>query len=337
MARKHRKPTEFQETSFWQSYSDMMAGVLLMFILIICGTLFVLMQVKNSYDASEIELQQRENELQQAILENLGYLDLTEEQSALLADQQSQLDEQQLTLEEQQAALEAQQAELEAAQAQLLASQTLLALQQTQLEDKEAQISLQTTALENQQLQLEQIIGVKKDLIADLSDEFSNSQLSIAIDEQTGAITLDSSIIFAYDSDDLSGEGKNTLADFLPKYFAVVLSEDYIDYISEIIIEGHTDTVGSYEYNLELSQARAEAVAAYCLGESQDMFTAEELEQIRSLMSVTGRSWSNPIYNADGTVNEDASRRVEIKFRLSDEEMISQMLEVLEQYDSEDE
>lgn len=330
MARKYRKPTEFQETSFWQSYSDMMAGVLLMFILIICGTLFVLMQVKNSYDASEIELQQREDELEQAIRENLGYLDLTEEQSALLADQQSRLDEQQLTLEEQQAALEAQQAELEAAQA-------LLALQQTELEDKEAQISLQTTALENQQLQLEQIIGVKKDLIADLSDEFSNSQLSIAIDEQTGAITLDSSIIFDYDSDDLSGAGKNTLADFLPKYFAVVLSEDYIDYISEIIIEGHTDTVGSYEYNLELSQARAEAVAAYCLGESQDMFTTEQLEQIRSLMSVTGRSWSNPIYNADGTVDEDASRRVEIKFRLSDEEMISQMLEVLERYDGENE
>lgn len=330
MARKHRKQPEFQETSFWQSYSDMMAGVLLMFILIICGTLFVLMQVKNSYDASELELQQREDELQQAIVEKLGYLDLTEEQSALLADQQSRLDEQQ-------AALEAQKAELEEAQAQLLASQALLALQQTELEDKETQISLQASALEAQQVQLEQIIGVKKDLIADLSDEFSNSQLSIAIDEQTGAITLDSSIIFDYDSDELSKAGQNTLADFLPKYFAVVLSEDYIDYVSEIIIEGHTDTVGSYEYNLELSQARAEAVAAYCLGESQDLFTSDQLDQIRSLMSVTGRSWSNPVYKSDGTVDEDASRRVEIKFRLSDEEMISEMLEVLERYDDTDE
>ena len=64
MARKRRKPTEFQETTYWQSYSDMMAGVLLMFILIICGTLFVLMQVKNSYDASEIALQEREEQLE---------------------------------------------------------------------------------------------------------------------------------------------------------------------------------------------------------------------------------------------------------------------------------
>lgn len=333
MARPKRKPTEFQETSYWQSYSDMMAGVLLMFILIICGTLFVLMQVKNSYDASELELQQRETELEQAILENLGYLDLTAEQSALLADQQTQLDDQQAQLDEQQAALEAAQKELEEKQSALLASQTLLALQQQQLEDKEAQISLQTNALESQQLQLEQIIGVKRELIAALSDEFANSQLSISIDEQTGAITLASSILFDYDSADLAASGQSTLADFLPKYFDVVLSDKYIGYISEIIIEGHTDTDGSYEYNLELSQARAEAVAAYCLGEAQSMFTADQLDEIRSLVSVTGRSWSSPVYNADGTVNNEASRRVEIKFRLSDEEMISQMLDVLAQYE----
>ena len=333
MARPNRKPTEFHETSYWQSYSDMMAGVLLMFILIICGTLFVLMQVKNSYDASELELQEREDELEQAILENLGYLDLTAEQNMLLEEQQTQLDEQQAQLDEQQAALDEQQAALEAAQAQLLASQTLLALQQTELEDKEAQISLQTEALESQQLQLEQIIGVKKELIAALSDEFANSSLSIAIDEQTGAITLDSSILFDYDSANLASAGQMTLEDFLPKYFAVVLSEDYIDYISEIIIEGHTDTVGSYEYNLELSQARAESVAEYCLGEGQTLFTPAQLEQIRGLVSVTGRSWSSPIYKADGTVDEEASRRVEIKFRLSDEEMISEMLDVLAQYE----
>jgi len=326
MARRNRKPTEFHETSFWQSYSDMMAGVLLMFILIICGTLFVLMQVKNSYDASELELEQREEELEQAIQENRGYLDLTTEQNTLLANQQAQLDEQKAALEEAQAKLEEQ-------QAALLASQTLLSLQQTELEQQAAQISLQSEALETQQLQLEQIIGVKKDLIAALSDEFAHSDLSIAVDEQTGAITLDSSILYDYNSSNLSKDGQSTLADFLPKYFDVVLSDKYIDYISEIIIEGHTDTVGSYEYNLNLSQARAESVAAYCFSDSQKIFSSDQLAQIRSLVTVSGRSWSNPVYKADGTVDQDASRRVEIKFRLSDEEMISQMLGVLEQYE----
>ena len=336
MARPHRRPTEFHETSYWQSYSDMMAGVLLMFILIICGTLFVLMQVKNSYDASEIELRHREEELEQAILENLGYLDLTTAQNLLLEDQQAQLDEQQARLDEQQAALDAAQAKLLEQQNALAASQTLLALQQQQLEDKEAMISLQTNALESQQLQLEQIIGVKRDLIAALRDKFADSSLSIAIDEQTGAITLDSSILYDFNSAALASAGQDTLKDFLPKYFDVVLSDEFIGYISEIIIEGHTDTSGTYEYNLALSQDRAESVAAYCFGDGQSLFSAEKLAQIRSLLSVAGRSWSSPVYNADGTVNEDASRRVEIKFRLSDEEMISQMLDVLAQYEPED-
>ena len=333
MARIRRQPTEYQETGFWQSYSDMMAGVLLMFILIICGTLFVLMQVKNSYDASELELHQREQELEQAIEENLGYLDLTDTQQALLAQQQARLDEQQAKLDEQQAALAAAQALLEDQQAKLSASQTLLALQQSQLEDKEAQISLQKDALAAQTLQLEEIIGVKKDLIADLRDEFKNSDLSISIDEQTGAIMLESSILFAFDSDALSSSGRGTLRDFLPAYFDVVLSDDYIDYVSEIIIEGHTDTAGTYEYNLTLSQARAAAVAEYCLGNGQDLFSSSRAERIRSLVSVVGRSWSDPIYNSDGTVNAEASRRVVVKFRLSDDEMINELLDVLAQYD----
>ena len=334
MARIRRKPTEFQETSFWQSYSDMMAGVLLMFILIICGTLFVLMQVKNSYDASELELQQRETELEQAILENLGYIDLTDTQQALLTEQQARLDEQQAQLAEQQEALAAAQALLEERQAQLAASQTLLSLQQTELENKEAQISLQQEELANQTLQLEEIIGVKKDLIAALRDEFANSDLSISIDEQTGSIMLESSILFGYDSDVLTSSGKSTLKEFLPSYFDVVLSDDYIDYVSEIIIEGHTDTVGSYEYNLALSQERAAAVAEYCLGQNQSLFSSSRAAKIRSIVSVVGRSWSDPIYNSDGSVNADASRRVVIKFRLSDDEMINELLDVLDQYDT---
>lgn len=320
MARKHRKPTEFAETSYWQSYSDMMAGVLLMFILIICGTLFVLMQVKNSYDASEIALQEREDQLEQAIIENLGYLDLTEEQQMLLEAQQAQLDDQQEKLDEQQALLVIQQDELDAAALELSA--------------KEIQILAQQGELASQQAQLEEIVGVKKEIISALNETFSDSDLSIAVDEQTGSIVMDSSVMFDYASADLSSAGKSTLKEFLPAYFEVVLSEEYIGYVSEIIIEGHTDTDGSYTYNLELSQERANAVAEYCLGADQNMFTSEELGEIRSLVSVSGRSWSDPVYDENGNVDAAASRRVEIKFRLSDEEMISQMLSVLEQYDT---
>ena len=326
MARKHRKPTEFHETSYWQSYSDMMAGVLLMFVLIICGTLFVLMQVKNSYDASEIALQKREEELEQAIIENLGYLDLTEEQQMLLDAQQAQLEQQQAQLEEQQTQLDAQMLQLAEQEDELNAAEIELAAQKVK-------ILLQQGELQNQQAQLEEIIGVKKKIVTALSDAFAGSDLNITVDEQTGAIIMDSSILFGYDSASLSSKGKKALKSFLPAYFDVVLSDEYIDYVSEIIIEGHTDTSGSYEYNLELSQARAAAVASYCLGDDQSMFSSSRASRIRDILSVSGRSWSDPVYDSNGYVDDDASRRVEIKFRLSDEEMINEMLAVLEQYE----
>ena len=100
--------------------------------------------------------------------------------------------------------------------------------------------------------------------------------------------------------------------------------------ILEIRIEGHTDTDGSYMYNLQLSQNRALAVAAYCLDEKSGLLTESELNDLRGLLTANGRSWSAPVYAADGSVDMGASRRVEIKFRLKDDEMMAQLAEILE-------
>ena len=327
MTKTKRMPTEYQETGFWQSYSDMMAGLLLVFILIVCGTLVILMQVKISYDESELALEERQSQLEEEISQKYAFMSLSEEQQALLEAQQARLDEQQARLDEQQAQLDEQQATLDVQQNALTVQQALLAAQQTEIETQQA-------ALDSQQHQLEEIIGVKKQIITALSEEFSGSDLNISIDESTGAITFDSTILFDYDASDLISGGKTTLREFLPRYFAVVLSDEYRSYVSEIIFEGHTDTSGSYLYNLELSQSRAEAVASYCLDPDNGLFTEDEIEEIRAIATVSGRSWSDPIYNNDGSVDADASRRVEIKFRLSDEEMISEMLKVLEQYEN---
>ena len=75
-----------------------------------------------------------------------------------------------------------------------------------------------------------------------------------------------------------------------------------------IKIEGHTDTIGTYEYNLDLSKKRAENVAKYC---------KEVYPELASLIQTEGKSYSEPIYNDDGTVNSKASRRVEFKIILN--------------------
>lgn len=183
----------------------------------------------------------------------------------------------------------------------------------------------------NQQSQIDTIVGVRGDLIDALSKEFSGNDLSVKVDAQSGAITFDSTLLFGYNDDKLQDSGKTFLAEFLPKYFSVLLGKDFSPYVAEIIIEGHTDTDGGYMYNLQLSQNRAFAVVSYCLDENNHFLSDSQLEELRVLLTANGRSWSAPIYAADGTVDMQASRRVEIKFRLKDEEMINQIAEMLEE------
>jgi chemotaxis protein MotB len=51
---------------------------------------------------------------------------------------------------------------------------------------------------------------------------------------------------------------------------------------------------------------------------------------LRELATANGCSWSDPVYDANGNVDMDASRRVVFKFRMTDEQMIQQLKDILE-------
>ena len=70
----------------------------------------------------------------------------------------------------------------------------------------------------------------------------------------------------------------------------------------------------------------------YCLSDSS--LSKEQKEQLRSVITANGRSFSNPVYDADGKVDLEKSRRVEVKFRLKDEEMIQELQGILERGDT---
>lgn len=118
-------------------------------------------------------------------------------------------------------------------------------------------------------------------------------------------------------------------------YLDVLLQEQFRGYIAEIIIEGHTDTDGSYESNMELSYNRAKAVADFCLNKKNGL-SEDKIEQLQKILTVNGKSWSNPVLKQDAAAGQEenvdmaASRRVEIKFRLKEDEMIEKMAGILE-------
>ena len=288
---RKKKKSEGNGFNVWRSYSDMMAGVLLLFVLIMCVTLF---QAQKSYNES---LQERDEKIA-----------MQEQYTQELLDKQNAIDEKNETLQNQ--------------DEQLKSQDEQLAEQQKQLEALAAQ-------LKDQQAQIDQIIGVKADVIEALKNEFSKNNINVDIDAQTGALTLEASVMFDYDQAELTDSGKQALEQILPIYCKVLLQDDYKDYLAEIIIDGYTDTDGDYSYNLQLSQQRSLAVAQYLIDIQGNFLNDEQSQELEKYLTVNGHSMANPVLDADGNVDKDASRRVEVKFRLKDEEMIDELNQLL--------
>ena len=333
-----RKMRDTSSHNVWRSYSDMMSGLLLLFVLIMA---VCLMQAQKNYTEKLAE-QAKQLQTQSALDASQTQID---EQASQLASQQSTLDEQAAALEQLQSTLAAQAAELEKKEKDLLASQqklddqnSLLLQQEAELEKRDQALAAsqqkldeQTTLMSQQQEKIDQIIGVKADLIASLNDEFKANQINVQIDYQTGAIVLDSSVLFDYNESVLTDAGYGILAQILPVYCRVLLSTEYESYLAEVIIDGYTDTTGDYITNLDLSQRRAFAVAEYLMNTKDSFLSSEESAILTQKLTANGRSMSNPILDEYGNVDMDASRRVEIKFRLKDEEMMAELQEIIEE------
>ena len=331
---RHKRRSEESGFNVWRSYSDMMAGVLLLFVLIMCVELF---QAQKSYDESikerdeKIALQEQytaELLAQQNALDEQE--DLLKDQDEQLKDQEDQLGQQKLLLAELAAQLKEQEEKLKAQEATLNAQAVTLDTQAAQLAAQQEDIDEKTSQLKAQQKKIDNIIGVKSEVVESLQKEFRAQDVNVNIDSQTGALTLDANVMFDVNEADLTEEGKAALRDVLPIYCKVLLSEDYKTYLGEIIIDGYTDTDGDYDYNLELSQQRSLAVAQYLLDIQDDFLSASESRDLEDYLTVNGHSMSNPVLNEDGTVNKDASRRVEVKFRLKDDEMIQELNRIMQ-------
>ena len=321
--------------SFWISYSDLMSAIVLVFVLIL---FYCMYQYFDMLEVKTAELLRQSGLLdeQQAALTQ-SEQDLSSAQAAL-DQKQSELDAQSQKLSEAEQASLAQQAKLllqeqtlAALQDKLNQQESQLAAQQSQLDEATRQQQATQAQLENQQAQLDKLVGVRAELVSSLINALAASNLSGASVDDSGAIVFDTSMMFDTNKYTLKDVGKAFLDSFIPSYLSVLMSEEYAPYVSQIIIEGHTDTSGSFLNNMTLSQNRANAVLAYILSDEFTGIPLASKKRLEQIVTVNGRSYSDPVYRADGTVDMNASRRVVIKFRMNDEEMVNQMLELLSQ------
>lgn len=108
------------------------------------------------------------------------------------------------------------------------------------------------------------------------------------------AVTFASGLLYDFDSDVIrsdAAQNLRSLASSLEKYPN-----------TDLLIVGHTDAVGTSEYNQMLSQRRASAAANYLVSQG---VSASRLQAV-------GRGETEPIATNDSEAGRQANRRVEI-------------------------
>jgi len=322
----------------WLSFSDLMSALLLVFILIMFYSIFKYLDLEE-FSQAKIARQQYDLDQAQANLEE-QQAKLTETEAEIIRSK-IELEVAQQGLTDAQGLLESQQSELNKAQSLLDEKESEIAAQKEQLDalsvqlgNQQLQIDEQQRVLDDQQNQIEQLVGMRTRIITSLSTALRTANISAQVDPANGSIALESDVLFELGRYDLSERGEAFIDSFLPVYLNVLFSDEYRDNVVEIIIEGHTDSLGSYLDNLALSQQRALAVASYVLDDDYHGISAAQKRQLRLVATANGRSFSDPVLDANGNEDRDASRRVVFKFRLTDEQMIQQLKRILEADDS---
>jgi outer membrane protein OmpA-like peptidoglycan-associated protein len=113
-------------------------------------------------------------------------------------------------------------------------------------------------------------------------------------------ITFGAGILFDVNSSTLRPEAQANLADL-----ALTLNK-YPD--TDVLVEGHTDSTGSSDHNLDLSLRRAQSVANYMTG----------LKVLATRFRIMGYGEDQPISTNETSVGRQANRRVEIAIFAND-------------------
>ncbi|MFN0110446.1 MAG: OmpA family protein [Blastocatellia bacterium] len=132
-------------------------------------------------------------------------------------------------------------------------------------------------------------------------------------------IVPDGLLNFAVNRADIPAAGVEFLQKIVPKMAATLCSEEFRREIESIVIEGHTDSTGSDERNLQLSQERSLGVvqkSLRVLGGTATGDNQPNRECFLELLSATGRGSVEPIRDQAGLEDFNRSRRVIFKIRV---------------------
>ncbi len=190
------------------------------------------------------------------------------------------------------------------------------------LDSKKTKYDDLVARLQSQRAQIKSLTGIKLKVIAALKETLGNK---INIDKKSGALRLASNILFDKGSSELKEESKAELRNAFEDYIGALVSNEAIrPHLDRIVIEGHTDSDGTYIYNLKLSQERALAVMHYLL-----TLPIAQKYHLKKYLVASGRAYLDSI-KRNGSENKEASRRIEIKFQLKNQDAMHEIERILD-------
>ena len=193
----------------------------------------------------------------------------------------------------------------------------------------------------------EEFKATKEELYQELDSVFRDdfAKWQVELDKDLSIKFTNPEVLFASGKTEIRSYFQEILSSFLPKYFDILLQDKYRDKISEIRIEGHTDTVPAPNYdrdpyigNIILSQLRSAQVLKYF--REMDYYknlTSEEEQNLQFWLTANGLSFGRTLdENKELTLisgkpaNNNFSRRVEFRIVTTSDKLVDKVLRELE-------
>lgn len=150
------------------------------------------------------------------------------------------------------------------------------------------------------------------DICTSIKSDPALKTLPVSVDCKDNRINFGEAGRFGHNDYRLNAEGMNALNTLVPIILNASNSENGKKWFKQIVIEGFTDTDGSYLYNLDLSLRRSEWVMCSLLDPTFNpdlKLTEEQKNQIKQLFLAGGVSFNS------AKDSKEASRRVELRMQ----------------------
>ncbi len=303
-SRRRNFRTSTDSQNFWPSFTDMISTIALILFF-----LMILAYVQNIITGSNLEFAKKQ-----------------------LMDTKKRLEASNLEISRAEKRLRLLRDDIEDIKAEVEEGQIALKISEEQIEEQQKIIAESNKELGNLRsklqgiafLRVEVLKKVKSSVEQELGAVSENGEQLVSI-ASNGNIVINESLVFDYDSYDIRPNGEELLEQLAVAFENVLDDKNIRRNIDAINIQGHTDEIGSGEYNRELSAKRATAVVNHLMKSNKELE-----DKYGKYFAASAYSEYRPISKGNTEKSRAKNRRIEISLILKDSNVRNVIDEYLE-------